>query len=279
MNMKVSGKFTIGALCALAILCLGASLGSSSINVLDTIRIILNKIAALPLGEKIEAKNVAIVWNLRLPRAILAFIIGGALSMSGAVFQSILKNQLASPYILGVSAGASLGAGIVILTGFVLPFIGGLTLPAAGFIFSLITIFIVIAFSSRIDKTLSNNTIILFGMVFSLFVNAILTTLTALYREELKNLLYWQMGSFSLKGWSYVGLMLPFLILGTFGIFRYIRELDILTFGEEQAKSIGVDTQGIRIKLLICSAVLTGSAVALSGAIGFVDLIAPHAAR
>jgi iron complex transport system permease protein len=279
MNMKISGKFIIGGFCAFAILCIGASLGSSSISIIDTVRIMLYKIVALPLNEKIEPGSVAIVWNLRLPRAILAFIVGGALSISGAVFQSILKNQLASPYILGVSSGASLGAGIVILTGFTLPLVRGFTLPAAGFIFSLITIFIVIAFSSRIDKTLSNNTIILFGMVFSLFVNAVLTTLTALYREELKNLLYWQMGSFSLKGWSYVGLMLPFLILGTLGIIRYTRELDILTFGEDQAKSIGVDTQGMRIKLLIYSAILTGSAVALSGAIGFVDLIAPHAAR
>jgi iron complex transport system permease protein len=277
--MKTSGKFIIGGLSALAILCIGASLGSSSINILDTIRIILHKITFLPFSKNIEARTAAIVWNLRLPRAILAFITGGALSISGVVFQSVLKNQLASPYIIGVSAGASLGAGIVILSGFALPFIGGFTLPASGFVFGIITIFIVIAFSSRIDKTLSNNTIILFGMVFSLFINAILTTLTALYREELKNLLYWQMGSFSLKGWSYVGLLLPFLIIGGLGIILNTRELDILTFGEDQAKSIGVDTRIMRIKLLVCSAILTGSAVALCGAIGFVDLIAPHVAR
>ncbi|MDR0878035.1 MAG: iron ABC transporter permease [Treponema sp.] len=277
--MKTSVKFIIGGLCALAILCIGASLGSSRISVFDTIRIILHKILSLTLSQNSAAQNAAIVWNLRLPRAILAFITGGALSISGAVFQSVLKNQLASPYILGVSSGASLGAGIVILSGFAIPFIGGFTLPAAGFVFGVITVFIVVAFSSKIDKTLSNNTIILFGMVFSLFVNAILTTLTALYREELKNLLYWQMGSFSLKGWSYVALLLPFLIVGSLGIFRYTRELDILTFGDEQAKSIGVNTRGMRIKLLVFSAILTGSAVALSGAIGFVDLIAPHAAR
>jgi iron complex transport system permease protein len=210
---------------------------------------------------------------------LLAFMAGGALSVSGAVFQSILKNQLASPYILGVSAGASLGAGLVILTGFSLPLLGGFTLPAAGFLAGLLTIFLVIGFSSRLDGNFSNNTIILFGMVFSLFINALLTTLAALYREELRNLLYWQMGSFAFKGWSYAGLMLPFLILGSLGLCRYTREMDILTFGEEEALSLGVDAGGVRKKLLAASAVLTGGTVALSGAIGFVDLIAPHIAR
>ncbi|MDR2093991.1 MAG: iron ABC transporter permease [Treponema sp.] len=277
--MKKGSKIAAGGLISLAIVCAGASLGSSSISPGDTVRIILHKIFTLPPAEGTDPKNITIVWNLRFPRALLAFMAGGCLSMSGAVFQSVLKNQLASPHILGVSAGASLGAGLIILTGFSLPVVGGYTLPLAGFIFSLLTVFLVLGFSSRLDTTLSNNTIILFGMVFSLFVNAILTTLSALYREELKNLLYWQMGSFALKGWTYAGLMFPFFILGALGLFRYTREMDILTFGEEQAKSIGVDTRSVRRKLLVYSAILTGGTAALSGAIGFVDLIAPHLAR
>jgi iron complex transport system permease protein len=241
--------------------------------------VLLNKLLRLPIMEKVDPRNISIIWNLRFPRALLAFMIGGALSISGTVFQSVLKNQLASPYIMGVSSGASLGAGIVMLSGLVLPVIGAFTLPAAGFVFGLATVFLVIGFASKLDKTMSNNTVILFGMVFSLFVNALLTTLTAMYREELKNLLHWQMGSFAMKGWSYAGLMLPFLILGTAGIIRYTREMDILTFGEDEAQAMGVDARSIRKKLLTFSAILTGSAVALSGAIGFVDLIAPHLAR
>jgi iron complex transport system permease protein len=227
----------------------------------------------------LDPKTIPIVWELRFPRALLAFMAGGALSVSGAVFQSVLKNQLASPYILGVSSGASLGAALVMLTGFTLPLLGGFTLPAAGFLAGLFTIFLVIGFSSRLDDSFSGHTIILFGMVFSLFINALLTTVTALYREELRNLLYWQLGSFALKGWSYTGLMLPFLILGFLGICRYTREMDILTFGEDEALSLGVDAPAVRKKLLTASAVLTGGAVALSGAVGFVDLIAPHIAR
>ncbi|MDR2245814.1 MAG: iron ABC transporter permease [Treponema sp.] len=277
--MTNCGKIALGTGISLIMICAGTSVGSSLISPGDTLRVILFKAFNLPPQDALDPKTIPIVWNLRFPRALLAFLAGGSLSVSGAVFQSVLKNQLASPSILGVSAGASLGAALILLTGFTLPFLGGFTLPATGFLAGLLTIFFVMGFSSRLDGNFSNNTIILFGMVFSLFINALLTTLTALYREEMRNLLFWQMGSFSLKGWPYVGLMLPFVFLGFLGLFRYTQEMDILTFGEEEALSIGVDARKVRKKLLAASAILTGGAAALSGAIGFVDLIAPHLAR
>jgi iron complex transport system permease protein len=277
--MKPSKKIVIASLFSLGALALGASLGSTGIPPNETIRALVYKLFGIAAKSEKEARIISIVWNMRFPRAVLAFMIGGSLSISGAVFQSVLKNQLASPYILGVSSGASLGAGLVLLTGFALPFAGMFTLPASGFVFGLLTVFIVISLSSRLDKTMSNNTIILFGMVFSLFVNAILTAITALYREETKTLLNWQMGSFAMKGWSYVFMMLPFLLIGCLIIVRYTREMDILTFGEEEAQAMGVDARKVRKHLMAASAFLTGAAVALSGAIGFVDLIAPHIAR
>jgi iron complex transport system permease protein len=277
--MKRPETFTAGILIAFIILCAGSSLGSTSIGFIDTLSIVFHKIANLPLKDGVDPKNVTIVWNLRLPRTLLAFLTGSALAVTGTVFQSTLKNPLASPYIIGVSSGASLGAALVMLGGLRLPFAGGFTLPLAGFIFGLATVFFVLFFTAKIDKNFSNNTIILFGMVFSLFVNAFLTVLVVLYREQLRNLLYWQMGSFSLRGWDYVVLLLPFLVLGGLGVAGHTREMDILTFGEEQAKSLGVDAERLRIKLLLYTAVLTGAAVALTGAIGFVDLIAPHLAR
>ena len=277
--MANNKKVLISILLVILVISIGTSIGSSNINILDTISIISNKILNIPLREGIDPKNISIVWKLRLPRVLLAFIVGGCLSVSGAVVQSILKNQLASPYTLGVSSGASLGAGIIIVTGISIPFLNGYTLPRVGFLFGLITVYSVISFSSKIDKMMSNNTIILCGMVLSLFVNAMLTTLTAIFSNELKSISLWQMGSFAMKGWSYVGLILPFFIIGIIGILRYTKEMDILTFGEEQAKSIGVDTQSIRKKLFIYSTILTGGAVSLSGTIGFVDLIAPHVVR
>jgi iron complex transport system permease protein len=277
--MKNSKKILIGTIAAFAVISIAVSLGSAAINIADTVVILFGGLFHIPVHGGIDPKDISIVWQLRLPRALLAFMTGGCLSISGAVAQSVLKNQLASPYILGVSSGASLGAGLVIVTGFSLPLIGGFTLPLTGFAFGLITVYFVIAFSSRIDRTMSNNTVILFGMVVSLFVNALLTTLTSLFREELKTLLLWLMGSFAMKGWSYVKLMLPFFIVGTAGIIRYTKEMDILTFGEDEAKSAGVDAQKVRKTLFIFSTILAGGAVSLSGAIGFVDLIAPHIAR
>ena len=277
--MENKKKAIISILLALIIIGIGTSIGSSNINLLETISILVNKVFNIPLMEGIEAKNIGIVWKLRLPRVLLAFFVGGCLATSGAVVQSILKNQLASPFTLGVSSGASLGAGLVIITGVAVPVVSSFTLPLVGFLFGLGTVYIVLAFSSKIDKTMSNNTVILSGMVFSLFVNAILTTLTALFSEDLKSISLWQMGSFSMKGWSYVKLIIPFAVLGMLGIMRYIREMDIITFGEEHAKTVGVETSKVKSKLFIYSAMLTGGAISLSGTIGFIDLIAPHFVR
>jgi len=278
MNIN-NRKILTGSIISLFIIIIAASLGSSGISFGDTVMIILHKIFGLQLSADIDPRSVSIVWLLRLPRVLLAFLVGGSLAISGAVCQSILRNPLASPYILGVSSGASLGAGIIIITGFALPFLGGFSLPLTGFIFGLVTVFIVASFSSRIDKSMSNNTIILCGMILSLFLNALLTTLSAVFSDDLRRIALWQMGSFAMRGWTYIGLLLPFLLIGITGIFFYTKELDILSFGDEQAKSTGIETSALRKKLLALCAVLTGAAVALSGVIGFVDLIAPHIAR
>lgn len=261
------------------VICIGTSIGSSNISIRDIISIIGNKLFNLPLLEGIKPQDVSIIWVIRLPRVLLAFGVGAALAVSGAVIQSILKNPLASPYTLGVSSGASLGVGIYIILGIYIPFIGNLALPIIGFICGLITVFTVIIFSNKVDKSMSNNTIILAGMVFSLFASATLTTITALHSEDITSISMWQMGSFAMRGWSYVVAGIPFFILGILVVLRYTKEMDILSFGEEQAKSVGVETKKVKKVLLTSVAILTGAAVALSGTIGFIDLITPHVVR
>ena len=282
MNTKIFSKRKKALLTipiAFLIICIGTSIGSSNINLFDIFSIIGNKVLNIPLDYKITGQEVAIIWELRFPRVLLAFLIGGALSVSGAAIQSILKNPLASPYTLGISSGAGLGAALVIIFGFNVSFLGDFTLPIVGFIFGLLTVIIVISFSKRVDIFLSNNTIILAGMVFSLFLNAILTTAGALNGDSLKAISLWQMGSFSMKGWSYVYAFIPFLLIGIVGISLYTKEMDILTFGEDNAKSVGVDTNKVKTRLFVFTAVLAGSAISLSGIIGFIDLIAPHIVR
>lgn len=279
INKKNKSLMILSIPVVLLIICIGTSLGSSNISIGDIISIIGHKVFNLPLQAGIEAKDVSIIWSIRLPRVILAFLVGGALSASGAVVQSILKNQLASPFTLGISSGASLGVGLIIAFGVSFPFLGNFTMPTVGFLSSLITITLVLTFANKVDKSLSNNTIILAGMVFSLFFNAVLTTVTALFTEKMQAITMWQMGSFGMKGWSYVQAGLPFFIVGIIGVLIYCKEMDVLTFGENQAKSIGVEVEKVKKRLLLFIAILTGAAVSISGIIGFVDLIAPHMVR
>ena len=221
----------------------------------------------------------SIVWDIRLPRVLLAYIVGAALSVSGTVMQSVLRNPLASSYTLGVSSGASFGAAIIIVTGLRLPVFRAFTLPFTGLAFGIITVILAISFASRLDSSMENNTIILVGIVFSLFINAILTMITALFRDKVAQLTFWQMGSFSLKEWSSIHILLPISITLVSVLLLYSKEMDILTFGEEQAFAIGVDVQRIKWVLLGLAAALTGSSIAFVGVIGFIDLVAPHIVR
>ena len=279
MNKKRKMLLWLSLPLAFLVICIGTSIGSSNINIFNIISVIGNKLFSIPLIEGVGSNDVAIIWVVRFPRVLLAFMVGAALSVSGAVMQSILKNPLASPYTLGVSSGASLGVGIYIVLGVSIPFIGNLALPFIGFLSGLLTVIMVILFANRVDRGMSNNTIILSGMVFSLFASAMLTTISALNTHKIEAITMWQMGSFNMRGWSYLLVGVPFFIVGVSIVLRYSREMDILTFGEDGAKAIGVETEKVKKHLLFSTAVLTGSAVALSGTIGFVDLIVPHLVR
>jgi iron complex transport system permease protein len=272
-------KITVAVIVSVVAIFLGVGVGSVFVSPYQTIFVVLNKLFAVKLPQDVSAVAVPIIWELRLPRVLLAFLVGAALAVSGSVTQSVLKNPLASPFTLGVSSGASLGAAVVMVTGFTLPLISGFTMPLVGLIFGLATVFASVMLASRVDKNMESNTIILAGMVFSLFVNAILTLISGLSRDNMTRITQWMMGSFSMKGWPYVEMMFPILILCFLGVMFFSRELDILTFGEEQAKSLGVDTKRVKWLLLGFTAALTGAAVAFSGVIGFIDLIAPHVVR
>ena len=276
--MKTAAK--IGAVLAAAVVILVASIaiGSVSLSPGQVVEILLSR---LPGGDSsaVDANVASIVWGMRFPRAVLAFLAGAALSASGTVMQSILKNPLASSYTLGVSSGASLCAALVMVTGFTLPVLGMFTLPAAGFLGGLVTVFLALAFANRLDGKMENQTVILVGMVFSLFVNAILTLVTALSREHLQQMVFWQMGSFTGRDWSHVAVLFPVTLLALLALQCFTREMDIMSFGEEQAMSIGVDLKRVKLLLMGLAALLTGTAVSLVGVIGFVDLIAPHVVR
>lgn len=277
--MKLKLRMVILLALALIALVLGIALGSVGVSLGDLMTVLSHKLFGTALPEGFSAVTVSILWSIRFPRAVMAFLTGAALAASGTVMQSVLRNPLASSYTLGVSSGASLLAAIVIVTGFTLPVIGQYTLPLFGFLGGLSTVFLAMALSMRFSRSLENQTIILVGMVLSLFVNALLTLITALSADRLSQLVYWQMGSFSGQSWQNAGLVLPILLISLLILTRYSREMDLMTFGEEQALSAGVDLRRVKFILIAISALLTGTAVSLAGVIGFVDLIAPHVVR
>ena len=171
------------SLAAGLILLAGVAIGSVFIPFGEIVQIIGHRAFGLELPGGIDPSFVPILWNLRLPRALLAFIAGAALSVSGAVMQSVLRNPLASSYTIGVSSGASLGAAVIIFYGASLPLAGlarDFALPLVGFIFGMGTIILVLAFARRVDSAMQTGTLILVGMVFSLFVSAVTTLLRAI---------------------------------------------------------------------------------------------------
>ena len=232
--MKNRYKVLIAVAACIAALVAAVGVGSVGISPAAILQILGYKLFGLALPETIDGITVSILWNVRLPRALLAFVVGAALAVSGTVMQSVLKNPLASSYTLGVSSGASLGAALVIIFGLTLPVAGMFTLPLAGTLCGLLTVFLVMAFAARLDRHVENQTIILVGMVLSLFVNAVLTLLTYRFREHMQRLITWQMGSFSGRDWSHLGVVFPIAVIGILLLAGFAKEMDIMTFGEEQ---------------------------------------------
>lgn len=273
--MKKKAVFLL--LLALFSLAFGFRVGSTPLSWGDIWDIFAHKWFQQP--TTLSNAEVIILWDIRVPRVFLSFLVGGSLAISGAIAQSVLQNPLASPFTLGVSSGASLGAALVIFMGLQLPFFPQYTQITMGFLFGIGTIFFVLGLSFQMDKGMSNTSVVLTGMVISLFFNGILSTLMVFFSQESSKMVQWSMGSFAMRGWSHVEMIFPVMVLGLLLSLALARELDLFSFGSAQAQSMGVATVPVKVGAFILMAWMTGACIAVSGIIGFVDLIAPHVAR
>lgn len=254
------------------------SIGTVSVPILDIIKVIGREVFRLPVGD-VDSMYSSIVYDIRLPRVILAGLVGASLAIAGAAFQGLLRNPLAEPYILGVSSGASVGAVSTLFFGLSLPFVGIYTLPFLSIVTALATILIVLYFARKIDQTMRVETIILTGIIFSSFLGAFISLIIALTGDELQQIIGWLLGSVSMRGWSYVRIILPFFILGSLLLLMNVKELNAMSLGEERAKHLGVNVERRKLVILLAGSILTGAAVAVSGTIGFVGLVIPHLTR
>ena len=220
--------------------------------------------------------NADIIFNIRLPRSILAFFVGASLSLTGVVMQSILRNPLASVYNLGISSVAGLGASLLIITGINFNQYFYLAIST---LFAFITIIFILFIAGRIDKYMNNNSIILAGIVISLFLYSLMSFFIYIFPKYSNRIILWQLGNLYLKNLIDIFIIILITIIFLLVLIRYSTVLDIMTFGDETSLSLGVNAKKMRIFFIIVSSFITAVLVSFVGIIGFVDLVSPHIVR
>jgi iron complex transport system permease protein len=280
LNNKISWLYVLSGGLLLGISLLGLFYSSVTVTVPTILHIILDKTLNMGWLTDVAKNEEMIIWNIRLPRVLLAFCIGASLALAGAAFQGLLRNPLADPYTIGVSSGASLGAVLVLFFQVSIVGLGSFTLPVVAILFGLISLFIVFGLVRLSSKSLAIETIILAGIIVSAFIGSLVSLIISLSdRESMTQIIYWLYGSVGMRGWSHIQLILPFMLIGSFILIYHYRELNALALGEDAADHIGVDVKKGKTFVLIGASLLTGAAVAVSGSIGFVGLVIPHLVR
>lgn len=274
--MKVKSiRAILGALCialiAVFIVCLG--IGRYSISFFDTIKVLLSPI--LGTGSGLEPNAFTVVFNYRLPRLIVALMVGGGLAVSGAAFQSLFSNALATPDTLGVVTGACFGAVLGLYFG-----LGMVWVQILAVIMGLIALTLTFKISMFKGKS-SIIMMVLGGMVVSALFRALvsLVKFTCDQDEVLPSISFWLMGSLSSSSYKSLVVSLPFAVIGMIVIFALRWRLNIVSLSEDEAKALGMDVKKIRIVIMIAATMITASAVSMCGQIGWVGLLVPHIVR
>jgi len=268
---------TAGVLLVLAALLVaitaGVAIGEMTIPMKTTAAAVTNRLGLTDIA--VPRIQEAVIWDYRLSRSLVAAFCGAGLALSGAILQSLLRNPLAEPYVLGISAGASTGAVSVMLLGFGA---GAISLSAGAFAGALLAFaFVVMLVSGRqtADRT------ILAGVAASQLFNALTSYIvsTSANAEQARSVMFWLLGSFAGVRWPDVALAASVVSIGLIVCIWHSRALDAFTFGEDAARSLGIAVQRVRVVLLLVTALMTATMVSMVGAIGFVGLVIPHAAR
>jgi iron complex transport system permease protein len=269
VERKVVGWGIFFLLTLLFAIGMGLTLGSSSVSAVDVW-------TALIHPSKVDPATKAIIWQLRFPRVLVAALVGGSLAIAGVVYQSLLHNPLADPYILGVSSGSAVGAVTAILSGWGVSFLYDWQVPLFAFCGAIIALSCVLLLTF---SKLQVQSLLLSGVVVNAFFAAILTFLISISGTELPRIQYWLMGSFTLRDWDHVSVVAPFCLLGGLITWLFRWELNIFSLSTESAVYLGVAVSRVRLILLLTASLITSVAVSISGMIGFVGLVIPHLLR
>jgi iron complex transport system permease protein len=255
----------------------GLAIGPVHVGVLAIATSALSHVPLLHVHSSLSAEDSAIIWQLRAPRIVLAILVGGMLALAGASYQGVFRNPLADPYLLGIAAGAGLGATIAIVYGHgtvdtydlipLVAFAGGSIAVAGTYVLG------------RSAGGRSPTTMILAGVTMMSFLTAMQTFVQQQHSQSLQEVYSWILGRLDTSGWHDVALVSPYVGVSAIAILFHRRVLDVLSVGDEEAASLGVDVRRVRLVVVVFATIGTAAAVAVSGLIGFVGIIVPHAIR
>ncbi len=273
-----SRLYAVGGLLLLlgVVIVLALAVGSARIPVASVWGVLLSRLPFIDIAPGWSLPTETIIIDIRLPRVLLAGIVGAALAVAGATYQGLFRNPLADPYLIGVAQGAALGA----VVGFLLPWsVGGLGLiPVLAFLGALAAVAVVYSVA-RVGKTLPMTTLILAGVALGAFLASITSYLMIISGEKLHGIISWLMGRFSLGNWEQVAMVVPYVVVGVVVIWLHARPLNVMQLDEEQAQQLGVNVERVKLILLAAATLITAAAVSFVGTIGFVGIIVPHAVR
>lgn len=229
------------------------------------------------IGRGAEAAT-SILWKIRFPRTVLVALTGAALGISGASYQGLFRNPLADPFLIGVASGAGLGAVVAMSIHWPYSFWGLMAVPVAAFITALLTV-LVVYFIARIGHTVPTTNLILAGVAVSSFATSLTSFLMLRSTNEVRRALGWLLGGSIQNGWTSILAILPFLVIGAVILLISGHALNLLQFGDDQAKQLGLNVTRTRTMILVAASLVTATAVSFSGIVGFVGLIVPHLMR
>ena len=282
LDVRPRGLAPVWALATVAFLVLsvvvGVLVGPIDLGTGDVLSSVGERLRVPGVSSSLSATEESILWEIRMPRVILAALVGGMLSLAGATYQGVFRNPLVDPYLLGVAAGAGLGATLAIAY---LPGVlrGQQALPIAAFVGGAVAVVLTYSVGRSAGRERDTATLVLAGVTVASFFTALQTFVQQQNTDTLQQVYTWILGSIPSSGWSDVVLILPYVALATTVILLYRRMIDVLSVGDEEATSLGVDVRRIRLVLVVAATVGTAAAVAVCGLIGFVGIIVPHAIR
>lgn len=275
--MRQKSRFLFPILCTLVILfaiIIATSIGVVRLPVEVVFQILLAKIGVID-GLDVPQNLVMTIWELRFPRVVMSLFAGAALAICGVVFQSIFRNPICDPYILGISSGASLGAAVAFIFGWNVSLFG-VTLPALAT--ALLTLLLILGVA-KVAKHRSTNTLLLAGVAINFLISAVITLLLVINQESMQQIIFWTMGSLATVSWRAIGFLLPALLVISFALFYLSKDLNIIQLGKETAQSVGVRSERVSLIALSLASILMAIVVSFCGVIGFIGLIVPHIVR